>query len=270
MKCEFDKSQLTWLVVDENISELKRAELDKHLATCADCRTELITLQNTWNLTQALPAPEPSFSLQYKFETMLREQKKQLEQEKHDRSNPFGWIKQLWNIQPRYQLAFSTLVLISGLAIGIIVNNQLSKNGQEVKQLSSQVNDMKEMLTLSLLENPSASERMRAVSYVTESNDVNRKIANALLTTLNNDPNVNVRLTTLEVLSNFANDPFVRKGLVASILQQDSPLVQDALADVMVKLQEKKAVKPLQQVLKNKETNEMIKAKIRESLTKLS
>jgi HEAT repeat protein len=125
---------------------------------------------------------------------------------------------------------------------------------------------MKEMLTLSLLENPSASERMRAVSYVTESNDVNRKIANALLTTLNNDPNVNVRLTTLEVLSNFANDPFVRKGLVASILQQDSPLVQDALADVMVKLQEKKAVKPLQQVLKNKETNEMIKAKIRKVL----
>jgi anti-sigma factor RsiW len=103
MKCEFDKSQLTWLVVDENISELKRAELDKHLATCADCRTELITLQNTWNLTQALPAPEPSFSLQYKFETMLREQKNNWNRKnmiaviRSDGSNNYGTFNHVIN-----------------------------------------------------------------------------------------------------------------------------------------------------------------------------
>jgi HEAT repeat protein len=58
--------------------------------------------------------------------------------------------------------------------------------------------------------------------------------------------------------------------LVESILHQESPLVQDALADVMVKLQDKRAVKPLQKILKDENTNEIIKTKIRESLHKLT
>lgn len=271
MKCGFDKDQLSWLLTDDNLSEKERTRLENHLATCSDCREEFMMIRNMWEHTTELPAPEPSPALELGFHALLNQYKRaEAETRQLQRVGPFEWIKQLWTIQPRFQLAYSIIILAVGLTAGVIWNNSKNTGNTDVQALSSQVTEMKEMLMLSLLENPSASERMKAVSFVSEENDVNRKVADALLTTLNNDENVNVRLSTLEALSNFANDPVVRQGLIASIIKQDSPLVQAALADVMVKLQEKKAVKPLQKILQSEETNEIIKTKIRESIHKLS
>jgi len=140
---------------------------------------------------------------------------------------------------------------------------------QQLQALSAQIHEMREMVLLSLLENPSASERIRGVSYTSEISKVNKHVINALLSTLNNDPNSNVRLMTLEALTHYADDPAVREGLVQSILQQDSPLVQAALADAMLKLQEKKAVPSLKELLHQKDLNEMVRMKIRETLTRL-
>jgi HEAT repeat protein len=125
-------------------------------------------------------------------------------------------------------------------------------------------------MMLSLLQNPSASERIRAVSYTNEITHVNPNVAAALLATLNNDPNVNVRLTTLEALTHFARDPVVREGLIQSILQQDSPLVQAALADAMLKLQEKRAVLPFKKLLQQKDLNGMVRTKIEQTITRLT
>jgi hypothetical protein len=94
-------------------------------------------------------------------------------------------------------------------------------------------------------------------------------VAEALLTTLNNDPNVNVRLVTLDALVRFARDPLVREGLIKSIAQQDSPLMQSAIADVMVKLQEKGSVQSLQELLRKKDINEMVRKKIEQSIHRL-
>jgi hypothetical protein len=77
------------------------------------------------------------------------------------------------------------------------------------------------------------------VSYTSDITHADEKVINALFTTLNNDLNVNVRLVALEALTQFAKDAIVREGLVKSLAVQDSPMVQVALADVMVKLQEK-------------------------------
>ena len=140
---------------------------------------------------------------------------------------------------------------------------------QQLQALSTQVREMREIILLALLENPSASERMRGVSYTSEIKRVNKNVVDALLSTLNNDPNNNVRLITLEALTHYAEDPEVREGLVQSILHQDSPLVQAALADVMLKLQEKKAVRPLKELLQQKGLNEMVRNKIEQTLTRL-
>ncbi len=94
-------------------------------------------------------------------------------------------------------------------------------------------------------------------------------MVDALLETLNDDPNVNVRLVTLEALVKFANEPAVRQGLVQSIANQESPLMQSAIADVMVKLQEKRSVRSLQELLKKSDLNESIRSKIEMSISKL-
>jgi HEAT repeat protein len=79
-----------------------------------------------------------------------------------------------------------------------------------------------------------------------------------------------VRLVTLEALSQYANVPAVREGLVQSIVLQESPLVQSAMADVMLKLQEKKAVQPLKKLLQQKDLNKAVRNKIEQTITSIS
>jgi HEAT repeat protein len=122
---------------------------------------------------------------------------------------------------------------------------------------------------LSLLQDPSASQRIRAVSYTEDINSANSKVTDALFTTLNEDPNVNVRLATLEALAKMARDPKVREGLVRSIDLQESPVMQSAIADIMVKLQEKSSVESLRKLLNKKNLNQMVKTKIENSIQKL-
>jgi hypothetical protein len=124
-------------------------------------------------------------------------------------------------------------------------------------------------MLLSLLNDPSASQRIRAVSYSDEISNVNQKVIGALFTTLNEDPNVNVRLATLEALVKLAGEPKVREGLVRSIDLQESPLMQSAIADAMVTLQEKSSVPYLQKLLSKKDLNQMVKINIEKNIQKL-
>ena len=124
-------------------------------------------------------------------------------------------------------------------------------------------------MMLALIENPSASERIRGVSYTSEIKSANPEVIDALLTTLNNDQNVNVRLVTLEALTQYTSDAAVREGLVQSIAKQDSPLMQAALADVMLKMQEKRSVQSFRKLLEQKDLDKSIRGKIEETITKL-
>ena len=128
---------------------------------------------------------------------------------------------------------------------------------------------MKQVMMLSLLQDPSASQRIRAINYTEDIGNVNLKVISALFTTLNEDPNVNVRLATLDALIKLAGEPKVREGLVRSIDLQDSPLMQSAIADAMVKLQEKSSVQSLRNLLNKKGLNQMVKINIEKSISKL-
>jgi len=94
-------------------------------------------------------------------------------------------------------------------------------------------------------------------------------VIGALFTTLNGDPNVNVRLATLDALVKLADEPKVREGLVRCIDLQESPLMQSAIADAMVKLQEKSSVMSLKKLLGKKGLNQMVKTNIEKSIQKL-
>ncbi|MEO8172702.1 MAG: HEAT repeat domain-containing protein, partial [Sediminibacterium sp.] len=150
-----------------------------------------------------------------------------------------------------------------------IINRPTTNNNQEMASLSAEVRDMKKMMMLSLLENPSASERIRGVSYTSEIKSGNKEVIEALLTTLNSDPNVNVRLVTLEALTQYADDAAVRTGLVQSIVEQDSPIMQAALADVMLKLKDKRSVKSFRKLLQQKDLDHSIRNKIEQTITGL-
>ncbi|MBX2916042.1 MAG: HEAT repeat domain-containing protein [Cyclobacteriaceae bacterium] len=166
---------------------------------------------------------------------------------------------------PLYQrMAIAAGLLVCGFMIGYLLQSDSGK--KEVTALSEQVLDLKEMMMLSLLEKESATQRLKAVSLTNEMDQVSDKVTEALFVTLNTDENVNVRLAALDALKPYVKSNKVRSGLIASISKQDSPLVQVALADLMVKIQEKKSVEALKQILEKDETPKEVKSKISESI----
>ncbi|MCK4465719.1 MAG: HEAT repeat domain-containing protein, partial [Bacteroidales bacterium] len=92
------------------------------------------------------------------------------------------------------------------------------------------------------------------------------KVIMALLNTLDRDPNINVRLGSLDALVEYVGNPVVREGLINSITKQDSPLVQVALADIMIALQEKRSVPELKKLLEKRDLNETAKERLEQSI----
>ena len=87
-----------------------------------------------------------------------------------------------------------------------------------------------------------------------------------MIKTLNNDENVNVRLAALEALKPYGNNSEVRQELIRAIGNQESPLVQIALADLMASLQEKSSVREFDKLLKDSRTPGEVKERIRRSI----
>ena len=270
MECREYQEQFTSFL-SGLLDETSGQELENHIGTCDACRAEFSAYQKVWGIMGEISEPEPSDKMRTGFDAILKNFK-----EEHVRKNQLpNWVHKLrndWHFRIKPGFAFSVFMLLVGFGAGYFLNRPqhttLSYNRQ-IDSLSSQVAEMKQMIMLSLLQNPSASQRIRGVSYTDEEGVVNNKVIDALLTTLNEDPNVNVRLVTLEALVKFSNDPKVRRGLVQSITLQDSPILQSAIADVMVKLQEKSSVKSLQELLQKKDLNELVKVKIEQSIHKL-
>ena len=162
------------------------------------------------------------------------------------------------------RLALASVILFLGFAGGYWF--QRPSGGGDVAALTEEVSELKEMMMLSLLEKESATDRLRAVSLTSELGKASDKVTNALFSTLNNDPNVNVRLAALEALIPFTSDSKVREGLVRSIAFQDSPLVQVNLAELMAAMQEKKSVSELKKLAESDRTPKEVKEKIKKSI----
>ncbi len=164
------------------------------------------------------------------------------------------------------RLAFGFCMLLLGIGIGYLLRPAAPSEGPQLSQLTNEVQQMREMVILSMLEQSSSTERLKAVNMGYELKEADVRIIEALLRTLNSDPNVNVRLAAVEALKKHADKAIVREGLLASIHRQDSPLLQIALADLMVELQEKQAVEPMKKLLEEQGVNESVRQKIKNSI----
>src|SRR5437870_10618467 len=120
-----------------------------------------------------------------------------------------------------------------------------ARGNPELAQLEKQVENLRQLVTLSLLQEQSPSARLRGVTYSYQVTQPDPQVEQELLHTVNHDSNVNVRLSAVDAIAKFAKSPEVRRALVDSIPVQDSPLVQGALIDLLVQLNDKDAVPAL-------------------------
>ena len=262
-----ERNEIKALLVKYNAGQASAEEvniLEKYIEAGVIDLSELQELQVIEEQIMQLEVPAPSLQLDDNFYQMLA-------QEKKSQLKSFSW-KQFFawpEMLPR--LAFASVTLLAGLAIGYWVRPQAASvteatNNAQISDLSQQVTDLKEMMMLSLLEKESASDRLKAVSLTQEMNQVSTKVTRALFETLNNDSNVNVRLAALDALKPYVKESSVREELIRSIAKQESPLVQVELAEMMAALQEKSSVKELEKLLQQQNTPKEVKQKIRETI----
>ncbi|MFD0751253.1 HEAT repeat domain-containing protein [Mucilaginibacter calamicampi] len=269
MKCEHYE-ELFIGRLQRSLTMQQEADLEQHLKACPACREELAALTIVWQDMATIEAPEPSAAIEGEFNAMLKNYKQSVAQQ-GVAAKLRERLGQLWRRPSAWPLSYQLVLVFMSFFCGYMVfwQGKGAQQDKQLAQLSGQVNELKQMTMLAMLENPSASERMKAVSYTDQLEDTDRQVIAALLSTLNNDANVNVRLTTLEALAKLADHPEVREGLIRSVTQQESPLMQSAIADVMLKLQEKRAIKPLKKLLKDPGLNEGVREKLTQTINSL-
>jgi HEAT repeat protein len=199
-----------------------------------------------------MPVDEPSPRLRTRFYESLSAYREGL-------SHARRW-------QP-WQMAAGIALLIAGFGTGYLAHREPSS---EMKELRSEVASMRQMVALSLLQQQgSASERLRGVSLAYEVEPSNSEVLSALVTAVNHDSNVNVRLAAVDALRNFAGSPVTRRAAVESLPQQDMPLVQVALIDLLVDIKDRQAAPDLRKLADDASVNDDVKERALWALTRL-
>jgi len=264
-----DKGKIENLIRKHEEGEISSEEL-KELETALEAgevNLEDFKTLSGLDLKMNFQVPEPGPEMRNQFYLNL-----EMEKEKLKSSNFLAglgvWLSDLGWKPSTIQLAYSILLIVVGIAMGTWINGA-GKADQKIDALTEQVTEMRQMMMLTLLKDQMATQRLKAVNLAMEAKGADEKVIDALLNTLNNDENVNVRLATIDVLVRYAENPNVRKGLVEAIPNQSSSTIQYALAEAMVAIGEKSSVKNLKDLLNDDEVDQGVKDKIKESIQKL-
>jgi len=259
MKCENARERFPDFLSGDLKPEAK-AELDAHIAACAACGEELRGLGEIWTKLGVLPQEQPSTAVRDKFYTMLEAYKDGLEAKKGkspSRAGFFFSLGRIWMLRPALPIAAAAVLIIVGLAGGFA----LSGSGGRVAKLQKDIDDMRRITAVSLLQESSPSERLRGLSYTSQIKEPGATTLDLLLQTLDGDPNVNVRLAAADALYLFSSKPEVKEGILRSLSRQESPVVQSALIDLLVDIRERRAVDALKALLGSEKLRPEIKKK---------
>jgi hypothetical protein len=278
MQCEEVRDQFTDYLGD-SLDEPARAEVHQHLIACESCREEAGTLKSLWTKLGSIPAERPdSTAMRARFDVMLEAYRHGMDHATGATwwGNVNSWIAGFWPSQPAFQLGLTVAVLI----VGVIVGRQYSQPTAtpltpgpsqvvEVTQMRDELKDLRQMVALSLMQQQSASERLKGVSWSNEIDQPDTQFLNALLDTLMHDANVNVRLAAVDALKKFGERQIVKTGVLQALAQQDSPMVQGALINYMVETQNRESVDTLRQISLSTDTNETVRKRAEWGLEQL-
>jgi hypothetical protein len=250
MECEEIRSHFPDYLIDDLPAGVS-ANVEHHLTTCESCCREIEDLKTTWTKIGAIPVAVPGPAVRRRFQVMLEA----YEQGRRRRV---------------LQIAFAMGLLVMGIVIGHQFQlAQSPQSNSEIVELRGELREMRQMVALSLLQQQSASERLKGVNWSYQLQQPGSEVLTALLDTLMHDSNVNVRLAAIDALRQFGTQQVVRNGVVEALTRQDSPMVQMALIDLVVDWREKESVNTLRILSQNQNLNEAVRERAQDGLTQL-
>jgi hypothetical protein len=271
MTCERIREQIPECLAGQ-LDAASRERLIEHLETCAACRADLAELNVVWRGLEGMPQPEPDRSMRSRFMETL-EAYQEGYQEAQRRLSYSGsarvWWQGWWPARPAWQAALAALLVIAGVSIGRYLAAPRAESSPEIASLKGQVESLRQLVALSLLQEQSPSSRLRGVTYSYQISQPDQQVEQALLYAVNHDSNVNVRLSAVDALAKFAGNPEVRRGLVDSLSVQDSPMVQIAIIDLLVQLNDTGALPALHRLSASTQADEAVRQRAASAAEKL-
>jgi hypothetical protein len=252
------------LIADYLNGELDEQEKARVEALIAGGEIDMIdfkAMEQLHSELEMVSTPEPSAEMSNRFYAMLEEEKASAKP-KFNISEKFN---ELFAALTMPRLAYAFVLLIVGGFIGA----QLGSNDSQINELTNQMQDMREMMIVSMLEGASTTDRLRAVNISAELPIADEKAVRALLFTLNNDESVNVRVQSIETLKKWGEDETVREGLVSAIGAQNSDVVIIALADAMVEMGLQNSKSEFENLIQERNLNINVKEKLESTIASL-
>jgi anti-sigma-K factor RskA len=269
MKCE----EIGELLPDYLQGSLKAEQddlVERHIAECGDCREEVAI----WKKLSLLPVEQPSKGSRERFEAMLqayqtgRSDRATSGVNREKRGSVWNWLR-----SPLGAVVWSAALLVVGIFSGNYFGSRpvhTNTDRDEIAVMHTELANMKQMVVLSMLQQQSASERLQAVSYSRREDQLDPQVMSALVHTLRYDGSVDVRLAALDALSRHGAQPQVHKGVVDALGEQQSPLVQVALIDLMLEWRDPDAAQRLRNFVQTPNLNPAVKQRADWALSRLN
>jgi Putative zinc-finger/HEAT repeats len=251
-------------------------ELEQHVASCAGCRAEFAGIEPLWQALGHMPAPLiPSNRMRERFSAMLAAERASPDRRPASRQDRGRlWRPVFWPGEPLVQMALAASLLIVGFLAGRALPSRQAPRAlpqtNEIAEVRTELRDMRQMLTLSLMQQQSATERLRGVSWTAQIDHPGNEVVAALLDTLLHDPNVNVRLAAIDALRRFSDRDDVRLGTKRAITDKTSPLLQVAVIDFMVDTRDPQAPALFRTLAADASIDELVRGRAQWGLDQLA
>lgn len=263
------------------LSAADSAQIDAHLKSCATCQQEWTELQATLQQLDRLPVEEPSPRLRANFQMMLEEFRQAANE-----PSPFALMRNrvdrffasLLPARPTLQFAFSFLLLAFGLVLGARYVRQPAPapaagvdpaTARELAALRAKVDSMGQLVSYSLLQQQSTTERLKGVLATLDLKAPDQKILNDLIGTLAFDPSTNVRLAAVDALYPHADSQIVRASIPALLDREQSPLVQVAMINFVAAARDRDAAPSLEKIVRNETIDKAVRDAAKSALAQL-
>jgi len=255
-------------------SESERTAIQSHLQSCPSCRQEYESLSSLWNSLGGVPQERPSPQLRQRFDAMLAAYEQGI---RHASARKAfldildEGIARLWPRRPAVQFGIALVMLVLGGVIGTRFVGPAepipsTETSLEVAQLHGELQAIRGMLVVSLMQQQSASDRLMGINMSSRIVEKDPKVTKSLLDALRYDPSVNVRLAAIDALSGAMVESEVRKAFVDALPKEASPLVQLAMVELVVESRDKGSLDVLNKMERDPRVNDVVRKKIQQGI----
>jgi HEAT repeat protein len=248
--------------IDNKLNSADRAQVEQELARNAEAYKLYEELKEVMGVIDSAGRMEPSAKLKANFESML----------KHELAAAASRKTVLFR-PAFYRVAAAVALLIIGGGVGFFISK---RHDAELALVKAQLEENKKVMEATremmakLANDQSASQRIQGVNVSIRMEKAGDDIVRALVKTMNEDPNTNVRLAALGALGRFSHEPGVKAMLVASLARQKDPVVQISLIQLLVQMKEKSVVDDLKKIVDDENSMQAVKDEAYSGILRLS